>query len=58
MSDRMRRFLPVLKRINTLAQQKKKQYVKKCNKEFVDCISEYAKNMLRGNVTLTAWQNA
>jgi len=54
----MRRFLPVLKRINKLGDKAKKQYVKKCNKEFVDCISECAKNVLRGNVPLTARQNA
>jgi len=58
MNDRMRRFLPVLKRINKLGDKAKKQYVKKCNKEFVDCISECAKNVLRGNVPLTARQNA
>jgi len=43
MNDRMRRFLLVLKRINKLGDKAKKQYVKKCNKEFVDCISECAK---------------
>ena len=32
--------------------------MKKCNKEFVDCIIECAKNVLRGNVPLTTQQNA
>jgi len=45
MNDRMRRFLLVRKRINKLGDKAKKQYVKKCNKEFVDCISECAKNV-------------
>jgi len=58
MSTRIRRFLPVLKRINKLGEKAKSQYVKKCNKEFVDCISECAKNVLRGNVPLSARQNA
>jgi len=53
----MRRFLPVLKRINKLGDKAKRQYVKKCNKEFIECISECAKNVLRGNVPLTAQQN-
>ena len=32
--------------------------MKKCNKEFVDCVSECAKNVLRGNVPLTTNQKA
>jgi len=52
----MRRFVPVLKRINKLGDKAKRQYVKKCNKEFIDCISECAKNVLRGNVPLTSSQ--
>jgi len=31
--------------------------MKKCNKKFVDCISECATNVLRGNVPLTTRQN-
>ena len=56
MSDRMRRFLPMLRRINKLGDKTKRQYVKKCNKEFIDCISECAKNVLRGNVPLKSSQ--
>jgi len=56
MSDRMRRFVPVLRRINRLGDKAKRQYVKKCNKEFIDCISECAKNVLRGNVPLKSSQ--
>jgi len=33
MSDRMGRFLLVLKRINKPGENAKKEYVKKCNKE-------------------------
>ena len=51
-------MLPILKRINKLGDRAKRQYLKKCNKEFVDCVSECAKNVLRGNVPLTTNQKA
>ena len=56
MSERVKRLLPILKRINKLGDRAKRQYVKKCDKEFVDCVSECAKNVLRGNVPLTTNQ--
>ena len=34
----------------------KREYVRKCDKEFLDCISEYAKNIIKGNVPLTSRQ--
>jgi len=40
--------------ICTLADKSKREYLKKCNKEFLEC----AKNVLRGNVPLTARQKA
>ena len=54
----MRKFLPLLKRINKLGKREKNQYAKRCNKEFLDCMSECAKNILRGNVLLSAKQKA
>ena len=56
MSERVKRLLPIFKRINKLGDRAKRQYVKKCDKEFVDCVSECAKNVLRGNVPLTTNQ--
>lgn len=53
MSDRVRKFLPVLKRINKLGDKAKRDYVRKCTREFLDCISECAKNVIKGNVPLT-----
>ena len=58
MSERVRPLLPILKRINILGDRAKRQYVKKCNQEFVDCVSECAKNVLRGNVPLKSNQKA
>jgi len=53
MSDRVRKFLPVLKRINKLGDKAKRDYVRKCTREFLDCINECAKNVIKGNVPLT-----
>jgi len=43
----------VLKRIRKLGKRAKREYVRKCDKEFVDCVSECAKNVIKGNVPLT-----
>jgi len=46
-------YLPVLKRIRKLGDRAKKEYIRKCDREFVDCVSECAKNVIKGNVPLT-----
>ena len=56
MSDRMKRYLPVLKRIRRMGEKAKRQYVRKCDKEFVNCVSECAKNVIKGNVPLNKRQ--
>jgi len=53
MSRRVRKYLPVLKRIAKLGDKAKRDCVRKCDKEFLDCISECAKNVVKGNVPLT-----
>lgn len=53
MSARVKKYLPVLKRIRKLGERAKREYVRKCDKEFVDCVSECAKNVIKGNVPLT-----
>jgi len=53
MSRRVRKYMPVLKRITKLGEKAKRDYVRKCDKEFLDCISECAKNVIKGNVPLT-----
>ena len=52
MSDRMKTYLPVLKRIRRMGEKAKRQYVRKCDTEFVNCVSECAKNLIKGNVPL------
>ena len=52
MSERTRRYLPLLKQINRLGERAKRQLIKKCDREFLDCVSECAKNFIKGNVPL------
>ena len=52
MSRRVKKYLPVLKRINKLGDKAKRDFVRKCDREFLECISECAKNVLKGNVLL------
>jgi len=56
MSERTRRYLPLLKQINRLGDKVKRQFIKKCDKEFLDCVSECAKNVVKGNVPLKPTQ--
>jgi len=53
MNERMRRYLPTLRRIHRMGEKAKIDYVKKCDRQFIDCVSECAKNVLKGNVPLT-----
>jgi len=56
MSRLTRTFLPTLKRLRKLGDRAKREYVRKCDREFVDCVSECAKNVIKGNVPLNARQ--
>jgi len=56
MSQLSKRYLPTLKRIRKMGDRAKQEYVRKCDKEFLDCISECAKNLIKGNVPLTSRQ--
>ena len=53
MSARVRRYMSVLKRIRKMGDKAKRDYVRKCDKSFLDCISECAKNIIKGTVPLT-----
>jgi len=50
MSSRIRKYLPVLKRISKLGDEAKWNYIRKLDKGFLDCISECANNVSKGNV--------
>ena len=43
MSHRVKKFLLVLRRIRKMGDKTRRDYVKKCNREFIDCVSECAK---------------
>jgi len=56
MSRHAKKYLPVLKRIAKFGDKAKKDFIRKCDKEFLDCVSECAKNVIKGNVPLTVRQ--
>jgi len=58
MSLRVKKYLSVLKRIRKLGNRARRDYVRKCDREFIDCVSECAKNVIKGNVSLTDRQKA
>jgi len=58
MSARVKKFLPFLKRIRRMADKARREYVKKCDKQFIDCVSECSVNVIKGNVPLTVRQKS
>jgi len=56
MSERVKKYLPVLKRIRRLGEKARREYVRKCDKDFIHCVGECAKNVIKGNVPLTVRQ--
>lgn len=56
MSERMRKYLSVLKRLRKMTDKAKRDYVQKCDREFIHCMSECAKNVIKGNVPLSVPQ--
>ena len=43
----------MLKRLSKLGDKVKREYVRKCERQFIDCVSECAKNVIKGNVPLS-----
>jgi len=58
MSARVKQYLPVLKRLRRMGDKAKREYVRRCDREFVDCVSECAKNVIKGNVPLSHRQKS
>jgi len=56
MSRHVKKYLPMLKRIARLGDKAKKDFVRKCDKKFLDCVSECAKKVIKGNVPLIVRQ--
>lgn len=53
---RASRILSVIKPINKMSPKKRKQFIDCCDRETLNCICECAKNILRGNITLSPSQ--
>jgi len=53
MSQRMRQYLPLLKRITRMSDRVRRRYLKNCDKAIMDCFSECAVNVLKGHVPLS-----
>jgi len=52
MSSQIRKYYPLLKRIVRMGNTARARTIKQCNEEMMDCISECARNVLKGNVPL------
>ena len=56
MSRRVRQYMPILKKISRMGDVARRRYLKNCDKALMDCFSECAKNVLKGNVPLSKRQ--
>ena len=56
MSRRVAQILPELRRLCRMSNKERKKYIKLCGKDFIDCICECVKNLLKGNVPLNQKQ--
>jgi hypothetical protein len=56
MSDRLRRNQSDIKHLQRMNCQARRSFLKHCNPEFIDCICEGTKNLLHGNVPVSATQ--
>ena len=54
MSQRLRKFAPYLRKLHKLKNKQRAAWLKaNCNKDFIYCVCECAKNILKGKVPLT-----
>jgi hypothetical protein len=59
MSQRLRRFAPLLNSLFKASAINRKAFLKKhCNEDFINCIAECVHNILKGNVKLSAPQKS
>ena len=49
--------MPMLEKIRKIGDKARSDFVRTCDKEFLYCISECAKNVIKGNVPLTDSQS-
>jgi len=56
MSQRIRRYLPILKKIARMGDRARRHLIQNCDRDLIECFSECAKNVLNGNVHLNSRQ--
>jgi hypothetical protein len=57
MSKRMKQYAALLRQLHKVSESKRKSLLKhSCDKSFINCLSECAKNILKGNVPLSSSQ--
>jgi hypothetical protein len=56
MSERMRKYVRILRSLLRLSDADKKKMITLCDRGLIDCFSECAKNVLKGTVPLSAVQ--
>lgn len=52
MSERMRKYMPALRRIHRLGDKAKRKVIRDCDRRLLECFCECSKNILKGNVPL------
>lgn len=58
MSARLKRNIPILKRLHKASKQKRLKLIKDATDDTIDCLCDCAYNVLKGNVPLTTKQYA
>jgi len=58
MSSQIRKYYPMLKRIVRMGNAARARMIKQCDRQLLDCFSECARNVLKGNVPLNKRQYA
>jgi hypothetical protein len=53
MTRRVQQLLSTLKQVKRIKPKNRKQFIKSCNKDFIHCICECVRNLLKSNVPLT-----
>jgi len=56
MSERVRRNLPTLRSVHRMNEPARKQFIKTCHPDFLECLCECSKNLLKGNIPLNSSQ--
>jgi len=56
MNKRITRNLPTIRKLRRMPEKSRKSFVKNCSPDFINCICECSKNLLKGNVPVTPVQ--